>query len=117
MREDDTFTCNTMLDFCRVLSKASADNGSASASNTQNQENNVTATSKAQETFVKNKGLEAKGRFEVDKTVSRNRYGGRAVIDKALNPTGILGNNSSKFGKILGTTSLSDILSKVGGRR
>ena len=117
VREDDTFTCNTMLDFCRVLSKASADNGSASASNAQNQENNVTATSKAQETFVKNKGLEAKGRFEVDKTVSKNRYGGRAVIDKALNPTGILGNNSSKFGKILGTTSLSDILSKVGGRR
>ena len=117
VREDDTFTCNTMLDFCRVLSKASADNGSASASNTQNQENNVTATSKAQETFVKNKGLDAKGRFEVDKTVSKNRYGGRAVIDKALNPTGILGNNSSKFGKILGTTSLSDILSKVGGRR
>ena len=117
VREDDTFTCNTMLDFCRVLSKASADNGSASASNTQNQENNVTATSKAQETFVKNKGLEAKGRFEVDKTVSKNRYGGRSVIDKALSPTGILGNNSSKFGKILGSTSLSDILSKVGGRR
>ena len=111
VREDDTFTCNTMLDLCRVLGKSIADNGSASASNTQNPENNITETTKAKDTFEHNKGLEAKGRFEVDKKVTKNKYGGLSILDKALNPTGILGNNN-KLGKVLGTTSLSDIVAK-----
>lgn len=112
VREDDTFTCNTMLDLCRVLGKSVADNGSASAHNTQNPENNITETTKAKDVFQHNRGLESKGMFEVDKKVSKNRYGGLSVLDKALNPTGIVGRREVGFGKILGTASLSDIISK-----
>ena len=113
VREDDTFTCNTMLDFCRVLNKNSKDNGDSGAHNTQNPENNNTIETQAYKTVEQNLGLNAGG-FDLSSIVSTNPNIGLKYLDDPASHgfgagIGVNGNNN----KVLGSSSISDIMKSI----
>lgn len=113
VREDDTFTCNTMLDFCRVLNKNSKDNGDSGAHNTQNPENNNTIETQAYKTVEQNLGLNASG-FNLSSIVNTNPNIGLKYLDDPASHgfgagIGVNGNNN----KVLGSSSISDIMKSI----
>ena len=118
VREDDTFTCNTVLDFCKVVPKTESDSG-VGAVDTQNGTtySSITDARKAKETnatMSNNKNSAS--------TYGTKLYETGTKVDKSWSQYFVANASNSGIGarsdsgRVLGTSSISDIKSSISSK-